>query len=129
AMLVLRNVATFLGEAFNTLVTFGKNLWTTILGMIPSVVNFVTAIGRGVVTVVRFVDSIIGFLAQSTVLRTVLSWMSELFSAVSGLVRVVGQLLFSLGKNLINLGINTITALKPLETLKLLFSGLTNFAT
>ncbi len=129
AMLVLRNVATFLSEAFNTLVTFGKNLWTTILGMIPSVVNFVTAIGRGVVTVVRFVDSIIGFLAQSTALRAVLSWMSELFSAVSGLVRVVGQLLFSLGKNLINLGINTITALKPLETLKLLFSGLTNFAT
>jgi hypothetical protein len=128
-MLVLRNVATFLGEAFNTLVTFGKNLWTTILGMIPSVVSFVTAIGRGVATVVRFVDSIIGFLAQSTVLRAVLSWMSELFSGVSGLVRVVGQLLFSLGKNLINLGINTITALKPLETLKLLFSGLTNFAT
>lgn len=127
-MQVLRNVTAFLGETFSKLVGFGKSLWNMFLEMIPSIVNFVTTVGRGVATVLRFVDSFIGFVANATPVRVILTWLSELFSAIGGLLRVTGQLLLSIGKNFINLATNTWSALKPLETAKGIFATLSALA-
>lgn len=120
----LRSVSSFLGEAFTSLVTFLKGLYANFLTLIPSIVNFVTTVSNGAKAVLRFVDSVIGFLAQSTVLRAVLTWLGELFSAVGGFIRVLAQLVVSVGKNFFSLSANVLSALKPLETFKALVQGL-----
>jgi len=116
-----------LSEAFALVWSWAKTAYSAFVGLAAPVQQFFLSIGRAAASLLRFVDSILGAVAHSTVLRTVITWVADVFTAILGVFRAVGLALFSVGRWFFNLTANVLAALKPLETVKALIQGLTLF--
>lgn len=101
---------------------------TGIKNIVGPLVEFGKYIGGLIARFLRFVDSIVQFIAQTRVASAVIKWFNELFGALGGLFQIVAKIIGMVVIRVFNVVKAFFLAIKPIETVKFLFTALINLA-